>query len=220
MNIKNIKGLKYPDEYFIKFFFKYQYHNKNNLKFFELGCSNGCNLMLPFSFDNDVVGIDLNENLIDYANENFKSMVKENYKFYKDDMREFCKNTKDIKSDVLIMANSIYYVPKNDFIQLLNNIKNNRLIKENSTIFIRFRSPKDFRNNKGNYIDENTFLIYNGITGEDGILCKFYEEYEMIQILRETLDLRYFQSMKIEYENIQNNTKVNNNDIVIWGTIN
>lgn len=220
MNIKNIKGLKYPDEYFIKFFFKYQYHNKNNLKFFELGCSNGCNLMLPFSFDNDVVGIDLNENLIDYANENFKSMVKENYKFYKDDMREFCKNTKDIKSDVLIMANSIYYVPKNDFIQLLNNIKNNRLIKENSTIFIRFRSPKAFRNNKGNYIDENTFLIYNGITGEDGILCKFYEEYEMIQILRETLDLRYFQSMKIEYENIQNNTKVNNNDIVIWGTIN
>ena len=220
MNIKNIKGLKYPDEYFIKFFFKYQYHNKNNLKFFELGCSNGCNLMLPFSFDNDVVGIDLNENLIDYANENFKSMVKENYKFYKDDMREFCKNTKDIKSDVLIMANSIYYVPKNDFIQLLNNIKNNRLIKENSTIFIRFRSPRDFRNNKGNYIDENTFLIYNGITGEDGILCKFYEEYEMIQILRETLDLRYFQSMKIEYENIQNNTKVNNNDIVIWGTIN
>ena len=62
--------------------------------------------------------------------------------------------------------------------------------------------------------------MYNEITGEDGVFCKFYEEDEMIEILKTNLKLRNFQSMKIEYENIQNNTKVNNSDIVIWGTIN
>jgi hypothetical protein len=42
----------------------------------------------------------------------------------------------------------------------------------------------------------------------------------MITILKDELNLRDFQSMKIEYENIQNDIKVNNSDIVIWGKIN
>lgn len=46
--------------------------------------------------------------------------------------------------------------------------------------------------------------------------CKFYEEDEMIELLQKELNLRDFQSMKIDYENIQNSVKVNNSDIVIW----
>lgn len=76
MDIKEIKGLKYPDEYFIKFFFKYQFHTKKDLTFLEIGCSNGCNLMLPYSFDNKALGVDLNDTLINYANENFKIQEK------------------------------------------------------------------------------------------------------------------------------------------------
>lgn len=220
MNIKNIKGLKYPDEYFIKFFFKYQFHIKKNVKFFEIGSSNGCNLMLPNSFGLDVIGVDLDCTLIQYANENFELLNEKQYEFYNDDMRNFCYNTKNINSDVLVLSNSIYYIPKNDFISMLRNIKQNMLIKENSTLFIRFRCLKDYRNKKGKYIDENAYLIENGITGEDGIFCKFYEEVEMIELLQKELNLRDFQSMKIEYENIQNNVKVNNSDIVIWGKIN
>lgn len=220
MNIRNIKGLKYPDEYFIKFFFKYQFHTKENIKFFEIGSSNGCNLMLPNSFGLDVIGVDLDSNLIQYANENFELSNEKQYKFYNEDMRIFCSNTKEINSDVLVLANSIYYIPENDFILMLRNIKQNLLIKEDSTLFIRFRSPNDYRNKKGKYIDENAYIMENKVTGEDGIFCKFYEEDEMIELLEKELNLRDFQSMKIDYENIQNSVKVNNSDIVIWGKIN
>ena len=70
------------------------------------------------------------------------------------------------------------------------------------------------------YIDENAYIMENKVTGEDGIFCKFYEEDEMIELLQKELNLRDFQSMKIDYENIQNSVKVNNSDIVIWGKIN
>lgn len=220
MNIKNIKGLKYPDEYFIKFFFKYQFHTQKNIKFLEIGCSNGCNLMLPYSYDFDLVGVDLNTTSIEYANENFKQIKKQNYKFHTQDMRDFCSEISAVKADVLVLANSIYYISQNDFIEMLQNIKKNDLIQKNATLFLRFRTPRDFRNKKGEYQDENAYIMHNGITGEDGVFCKFYEEEEMASILQNELNLRDFQSMKIEYENIQNGVKVNNSDIVIWGKIN
>lgn len=220
MNIKSIKGLKYPDEYFIKFFFKYNLHTKNNLTFLELGCSNGCNLALPYQYDNDVIGVDFNEQLISFANENFTHFnQKNNYQFYNEDMRVFCETSTNIKADVLVLPNSIYYIPQNDFIQLLQNIKKNDLIKSNIPFFIRFREIDDFRNHKGQKIDENSYIMENKITGEDGVFCKFYSTFEMINILEKELNLRDFQTMHIRYENIQNNTKVNNSDVVIWGTV-
>ena len=50
INIKEIKGLKYPDEYFIKFFFKNRLQEKKDLTYLEFGCGNGSNLMLPYSY--------------------------------------------------------------------------------------------------------------------------------------------------------------------------
>jgi len=221
LDIKNIKGLKYPDEYFIKFFFKYQFHTKQDLKFLELGCSNGCNLMLPFEFNNNVVGVDLNDSLINYANENFNNFKnKSNFEFFSLDMREFCHNTSGIKADVLVLANSIYYIPKADFVQLLKDIKHNNLIKQNIPFFIRFREVDDYRNNKGEVIEENSIIIKNGVTGEDGVFCRFYDTDEMIEILKKELDLREFQTMHLKYDNIQNDIKVNSSEVVIWGTIN
>jgi len=221
MNIKDINGLKYPDEYFIKFFFKYALHNSENSKYLELGCSNGCNLMLPYQYDNHVIGVDLDKTLIEYANANFKELNQDiKYKFYTEDMRDFCQNQKKLDTDGLILANSIYYIPKSDFILMLQNIKINSLIKRDIPLFIRFRLPDDFRNHKGEVVAENSIIMQNGITGEDGIYCKFYEISEMVEILQKELGLRDFQSMSIKYENIQNQTKVNNSDAVIWGTIN
>lgn len=221
MNIKSIKGLKYPDEYFIKFFFKYNLHTKNNLTFLELGCSNGCNLALPYQYDNDVIGVDFNEQLISFANENFTHFnQKNNYQFYNEDMRTFCNNSANTKVDVLVLANSIYYIPQNDFIQVLQNIKKNNLIKSHIPFFIRFREVDDFRNHKGQKIDENSYIMENKTTGEDGVFCKFYNTFEMINILEKELNLRDFQTMSLKYDNIQHNTKVNSSEVVIWGIIN
>ncbi|MDN5045703.1 class I SAM-dependent methyltransferase [Aliarcobacter butzleri] len=221
MSIQNIQGLKFPDEYFIKFFFKYKLHTQKNLTYLELGCSNGCNLNLPYQYNNNVIGVDFNSELIKFAKENFINLKQEEeYQFYNDDMRKFCNNNKDINADVLVLPNSIYYIPKNDFIKLLKDIKVNNLIKEEIPFFIRFREIDDFRNHKGTKIEENSYILENGITGEDGAFCKFYTKQEIIDLLEKELNLRDFQTMSIKYENIQNGVKVNNSDVVIWGTIN
>lgn len=221
MSIQNIQGLKFPDEYFIKFFFKYKLHTQKNLTYLELGCSNGCNLNLPYQYNNNVIGVDFNSELIKFAKENFINLKQqEEYQFYNDDMRKFCNNNKDINADVLVLPNSIYYIPKNDLIKLLKDIKVNNLIKKEIPFFIRFREIDDFRNHKGTKIEENSYILENGITGEDGVFCKFYTKQEIIDLLEKELNLRDFQTMSIKYENIQNGVKVNNSDVVIWGTIN
>jgi len=221
MNLTKIKGLKYPDEYFIKFFFKFGLHAKQDLTYLEVGCSNGCNLMLPYQYNNDVIGVDLNENLIEYANENFALMnSKQPYKFYKNDMRTFCAKNSNINADVLVLANSIYYIPKQDFKTVLKDIKQNSLIRHNIPLFIRFRDIDDFRNDKGEVVEENSLIMQNGTTGEDGVFCAFYTMEEMVTLLKNELNLHDFETMHIRYDNIQNNTKVNNSDIVIWGLIN
>lgn len=221
MKIQDIKGLKYPDDYFIKYFFKHGFQSVQNYLFLELGSSNGCNLTLPYQYGLDVMGVDLNDTLINFANDNFCNLQDKNsYKFISEDMREFCKNSSNINADILVLASSIYYIPKNDFIELLKNIKKNNLIKQNISLFIRFREIDDFRNGKGEKIDENGYILNNGITGEDGAFCQFYDTNEMIHILKQELDLRDFQTMSLKYDNIQNNKRVNNSEVVIWGTIN
>src|SRR5574344_1305973 len=211
MSIQNIQGLKFPDEYFIKFFFKYKLHTQKNLTYLELGYFNGCNINLTYQYNNNVIGVDFNSELIKFAKENFINLKQqEKYQFYNNDMRKFCNNNKNINADVLVLPNSIYYIPKNDFIKLLKDIKINNLIKKEIPFFIRFREIDDFRNHKGTKIEENSYILENGITGEDGAFCKFYTNQEIIDLLEKEFNLRDFQTMSIKYENIQHGVKVNN----------
>jgi hypothetical protein len=222
VKIQNIQGLKFPDEYFIKFFYKFGFHNKTEkLTFLELGSSNGCNLTLPYQYNFSVLGVDFDPILIEYANHNFKLYRKSTgYTFIAQDMRAFCKEQNNIFSDTLILANSLYYIPKNDFIELLEDIKTNHLTQAKCPFFVRFREINDYRNHKGKELSKNCFILENGVTGEDGTLCVFYETDEMVSLLSSKLGISNYQIMKIQYDNIQNNTVVNNSDVVIWGYIN
>lgn len=218
MNIRDIKGLKYPDEYFIKFFFKKGLHldDKANT-FIELGCANGCNLSLAYQFGNHVIGVDYDKASIENAHDNFSSLIQENnFSFYCDDMREFVKNNQ-LSVDVLSLANSIYYIPKNDFVNLLRNIKG--WLSSDTSLFIRFRGLDDFRYGKGKLVDENSFIIENGVTGEDGAYCCFYSEEDMLALLMDELNLRNYDVMNARYDNIQNGVTVSNHDIIIWGSV-
>lgn len=218
MELKNVKGLKFPDEYFIKFFFKNGLHRYTNKTFLELGCSNGCNLSLPYLYGNHVIGVDFNQELIDFAQFNFKSLNQDNnFSFTCEDMRTFVKN-KNHSVDVLVLANSVYYIPKNDFIQILKDIK--KTLKKDIPLFIRFRALEDYRYGKGEEVDKDAFIINNGITGEDGAFCKFYSKEEMIALLEKEINLKDYEVMNIAYENIQNKQLVTNKEIVIWGKIN
>jgi len=219
MNLAKVKGLKYPDEYFIRFFFKKNLHKEKKLNFLELGCANANNLSLAYSYNHRIIGVDIDKTSIDNAKYNISNLnLENNFEFFCENMIDFSKKQKNLNADVLVLANSIYYITKNDFLDMLKNIKTNELIKKGSLFYLRFRAPDDFRNHKGKKLAENSYILDNGITGEDGCICTFYEENEMIDILKNELNLSAFDSLKVKYDNIQNDTKVNNSDIVIWGT--
>ncbi len=219
MHIKDLNGLKYPDDYFIKFFFKNKLHLTKGLNILELGSSNGNNLMLCYEYDNNVLGVDMDSSLTNYAESNFNLLNGNgSFKFYNSDMRIFCNKHKNINVDVLVLANSIYYIAKKDFINLLINLKKNSIVKPGSLIFLRFRDCDDYRNGNGIQVGDNAFIL--DTFDERGVFCQFYETKERIDILIEELCLRCFSVLKVKYQNLENNKKVDNSDVVIWGVVN
>ena len=223
--LKQIKGLKYPDEYFIKFFFKNRLHEKENLTYLEFGCGNGSNLMLPYSYGggNRVIGIDYDKSLIEDAQYNFKLINKSDAysQFYADDMREFSNLVKNIEADVFILPSVIYYISKNDFLLFLENIIKNNNLKKNIPFYIRVRSKKDFRYGYGESIDENRFKMpEDSIAGENNAEIEFYTEFEILDILKKYLNIRDYKLFNLDNQNEHSEKIILNSDIVIWGTIN
>ncbi len=225
--LKHIKGLKYPDDYFIKFFFKKKLHTRVNLKFLEFGCGNGNNLILPFIYGNanTVIGIDYDKILIEYAKYNFNLLANEqngHYIFYADDMSYFAALNRLINADVLSLPNIVNYLPREVYFEFLKNCKNNRLYKKGANFFIRYRTPRDFRYGLGKRVGYNCYKIdeNNDITGEKGAINCFYTEHEMLDLLKEYIGLMDYHLFHIDFENIAaNGDTILNSDIVIWGKI-
>jgi hypothetical protein len=220
MIIKGLKGLKYPDEYVIKFFFRENLH-KNSGKVIEFGCSNGNNLSLYFQYDYDIVGIDLAKESIENANYNFKNIYSSSskFKFISNDMLNFVKENNNISADIFTIPNVISYISKADFIDFLKYSKKNNLYKKDAKFFLRTRTKKDYRYGNGKEVSKDSFLIDYDITGEQGALCTCYSEYELIELLKKYLNLKDFTISHLDSQNLQNGKLIFNSDIAIWGTI-
>ena len=223
MYIRDLKGLKFPDLAVIKFFFKNGLQNRQNQKVLEFACSNGNNLSLFANYDYECIGVDFDEKNIANANYNFENVIKcEKYEFFCDDILNFSKNHKDLQADIFLIPNVINYLTRNDFIRLLKLLKENRIYKKDALFFLRTRSIKDFRYGFGQKIDHNCFKIINDdTTGELGCINTLYQEYELIELLKEYFNLYDFKVLNYESTNVmgENEILVNDNDIVIYGYI-
>ena len=224
MNISQIKGMKYPDEYFIKYFFKNNFPDKKDFKFIEFGCSNGNNLMLPFSYNFEIIGVDLSKEAIEDANSNFRNMkIKDtNFSFYVEDMRIFAKNNHNLQIDVLLLPNVVNYIKQEELIEFLETMIQNNNVKKDALFFIRCRTPKDFRFGIGNKVAHNTYKLPDdfNITNEQSCLNRFYTETELVSMLTKHLNLREYQILSCDCQNPQKETIVFNSDIILWGRIN
>lgn len=220
MKISEIKGLKYPNESFIKYFFNMGFQNSQSKKFIEFGSSNGNNLALPYQYNHQVIGIDIDPILTQFANDNFKLYEGESdFNFYTQDMMSFTNNHKNLNVDVFLLPNIINYLSKLDFISFLKLSREKNIYKDGADFFLRARSIKDFRFAKGEKLEENSYCLDDSITGEDGAICTCYQEFELIDILREHLNLSSFKVFSHESQNLHSDIIVNNSDIVIWGNI-
>ncbi|AJD06812.1 class I SAM-dependent methyltransferase [Campylobacter lari] len=223
MYLKDLKGLKFPDLAVIKFFFKQELHRKNNQKVLEFACSNGNNLSLFANYDYECIGVDLSKENIDNANYNFKNVIQaKKYEFFNDNILEFPLKNPNINADIFMIPNVINYLLKEDFLKLLKISKENSMYKENALFFLRTRSIKDYRYGYGEKIAHNCFKITNdNTTGELGCINTLYQEYELVEILKEYLNLYDFKVLTYENTNIMGEDEklVNDSDIVIYGKI-
>ncbi|EAK0979616.1 class I SAM-dependent methyltransferase [Campylobacter lari] len=223
MYLRDLKGLKFPDLAVIKFFFKQRLHQQNNQKVLEFACSNGNNLSLFANYDYECIGVDLNQENINNANYNFKEIIQcKNYQFFHDDILEFPLKNPNINADIFMIPNVINYLLKEDFLKLLKISKENSMYKENALFFLRTRSIKDYRYGYGEKIAHNCFKITNdNTTGELGCINTLYQEYELVEILKEYLNLHDFKVLTYENTNIMGEDErlVNDSDIVIYGKI-
>jgi len=217
MKLTNIRGLKYPDEYIIKFFFK-EGLGRTCGDVVEFGCGNGNNLMLFHQYGWNITGLDINQESLENAKHNC-SMISNNdkYVFIQHDISRGITNLLDGKFDAILFPNILYYIPRQSVNLLLSQVA--ELTKNGAHIFLRNRSIKDYRYGRGRMVERNGFILEVEETGEYGSLNVFYYEYELIDMLRSNLGLKTssIQIFTVDSINVQNGVPVYNSDIVIWG---
>ncbi|EAI9960915.1 class I SAM-dependent methyltransferase [Campylobacter coli] len=223
MYIKELKGLKFPDNAIIKFFFKNQLHTLQNQKVLEFACSNGNNLALFANYDYECLGVDLDEQNIADANHNFANVIKtKKFNFFKENILEFPITHPNIEADVFLIPNVINYLTREDFLKLLQLCKENKIYKKDAFFFIRTRSIKDYRYGLGEKIAHNSFKITDDdTTGELGCINTLYQEYELVEYLKKYLNLYDFKVLNYESTNVMGKDErlVHDSDIVIYGKI-
>jgi len=147
--ISQLKGLKYPDEYLVRFFFKEGLDKKRGTVL-ELGCGNGSNLGLFYQYKYDVVGIDIDSNAIANAEHNFRLIklgckLKNDFEFKCAGMSKYLEDKNNTRFDVVTLPSSIYYMDYKSIDNVFNLIKKNGNLKKGSALYIRVRTPRDYR---------------------------------------------------------------------------
>lgn len=219
---KDLKGLKFPDNAVIKFFFKEHLHEKCG-KVLEYACSNGNNLSLFASYGWECLGVDLNELNIQNAEFNFKEILKaQKFSFFEENILDFAKAHKGVQADVFLVPNVVNYLRREDFLALLKSAKEFKAYKENALFFLRTRGVRDYRYGLGKKIAHNSFLLdCDESTGELNCINTLYQEYELVGYLQEFLGLYDFKVLSYESTNVMGADErlVNDADIVIYGRI-
>jgi 2-polyprenyl-3-methyl-5-hydroxy-6-metoxy-1,4-benzoquinol methylase len=215
-----IKGLKYPDEYIIKYFFKKKFDKKKNKRVLELGCSNGNNLDLFFNYGWNTRGIDVSSKCISDANHNFdiikmRHKLKNNFSFLKNDMLDFLEKEKKLDFNVIIFSNSLYYLDYSQIKRVLENLK--KKVKKNTDIFFRIRLVDDFRAKLcKKKIMKKTYLINFNCTNEFRLKNTFFRKAEFENLLKKYFTIKEINMFKVKYENLIKNKTILNSDLVLW----
>jgi len=221
--LKDLEGLKFPDDYVIKFFFKEKLDVSTG-RVLEFGCSNGNNLMLFFQFGWEVIGVDKDKKLLEMGSRNFAKCRKEHnlsnqFDLICQDMIDFVKSHGGLVLDVLLLPNIICYLSYSQILEFFREIKKAGMLKKGSLIFIRTRDLKDYRFGKGERIDSNTYRLKIGETGENGCINTFLSPEELAGIVEKNFELEYKHLFECYFDNRQMDRLVGNADIIFWGKV-
>jgi SAM-dependent methyltransferase len=218
--LKDIRGLKFPEECLIRFFFK---HGLQNLpgRVLEAGCANGCNLRLFREYDWETVGIDISRDAVCDAEANFAGMTGAEgpYRFIEHDLTQGLPHDLDGRFECVLFPSSLYYIPRASMIRVLSDAR--RCARPGAAYYLRMRTLADYRFGRGKSIEHNGFRLTTEVTGERGAINVFYNDHELVDMLREHLgaDPANMNILHVDYQNVQNDIVVSNTDVVISGCL-
>ncbi|MGE4556735.1 MAG: class I SAM-dependent methyltransferase [Desulfovibrionaceae bacterium] len=218
MPVSELEGLKYPDEYVVKFFFK-NYLDKRTGKALEIGCGNGSNLMLFADYGWEVVGIDILEKRIAAARKNFKKCYNSEtgYQLITADVTTDLKIDTSCSFDVILFPSVLYYLSRSDMQSCLKQVA--PLAANGAFIFVRMRTMHDFRYGMGAMVEKNSFVLSTNATGEKDEVNTFYSEHELLQSFDDHFhfDSESIATLYTTYDNIQHGMTIHNADIIFCG---
>jgi len=220
MKLPELRGLIYPDEFVIKFFFKNRLHTRTG-RVLELGCGNGNNLLLFHEYGWSVIGLDINKESLADAQHNFElpTLGSQRHQFIEHDLARGLCDTISANVDVILLPSILYYIPRHAAVTVLRDLRSYCI--DGALVFLRNRTLRDYRYRRGVEVERNGYLLTDAATGEAGLLNVFYDEWELLDMLRQylNLDTTTAECLSLAYQNPQNGVRVNNADLVIWGQL-
>ena len=212
-SIAEIRGLRFPDDYVVKMFFKEELHRKRG-RMVEFGCGSGSNLILFASFGWDVTGVDYSAEVLADARHNLEDVGN----LIQCDLTTCVPPFEGEKFDAILLPSVNYYIPQKSFERLLRCCR--KIIVSGGIFYIRSRLPDDWRFARGKPEGENAFRLDCAETGEKGMLNVFYTADKLVSMLHEDFaDLQRPVRLMVHYDNQQGGQVIGNSDVVIWGTV-
>jgi SAM-dependent methyltransferase len=209
--IAELRGLRFPDEYVVRMFFKEGLHRRTGHAL-ELGCGSGNNLMLYTGFGWQVTGVDNDAASLADAEHNLEGGATLIECDLAERVPEFAINA----FDAVLMPSVNYYVPRAAFVRLLESCSTT--LRPGGMFYIRSRLPEDWRHGRGIQEGPGAFRLQCRETGEYGLLNVFYDADELWSLIETHLaPLSQPQRLRVSYDNPQGGLVIRNADIVIWG---
>lgn len=208
LRLADRQGLKFPDDYLVRFFFKNGLHQKPG-RALELGCGNGNNLQLLHEFDWQVTGVDLSSSELQKARHNLPQGC-----WVEHDLGQGLP-TLEGSYQALLIPNVLNYLPRDTVPGLLRQLAGQAA--EGAWFFLRTRSLADGRYGRGEPEGRDAFRLTLEETGEQGTLQTFYSESELVRLARTCLDGYQLVVLETEFDNLQNGQRIRNADLIVWG---
>lgn len=220
ISLKEWQGLRFPDEFLVRFFFKNGMAESRG-KVLELGCASGANLTVFAEHGWDCTGVDIFPELVEQARCNYSRMTSlgqvnpDAWQFEVGDMRDYLSKESDLY-DCILFPSSIYYLDMRSIRDCLQNTS--RLLKPGGNFFFHMREKGDYRQLHGTKLDDTTVRIDFPETGEQGCIISFFDPPEFLMLIKEYWPIKQKPVvLKSCFENPQGNQIISNRDFIIWG---
>lgn len=209
--LREIRGLKFPDEFVVRHFFKRGLQDRAG-RVLELGCGTGNNLALYAAYGWSLTGVDYDAGALSDARWNLGEAAE----LIQADLSQGLPPLTG-PFQALIVPNLLCYLTRDQATACLTALRAH--LAPGCEVFVRTRLVDDYRYGRGQPIEPDGFRLATPETGEAGLFNRFYTQAGLVELLSESLALSDRCELAVRFDNLQSGVRVpGNSDLVVWGT--